>query len=209
MPHRSGGWSAGVQVKGWLPSVSTMSQGSCTWYSMAGSKATAEAAYPLVGEVWSWLLMQHSFLSHCHGIHSPVQTQGGDKGHMCQQLPSTTVQRLCSAQGSWDRHGCGGGGLMGTVGALVWLSREKSGSDCQFVRGTTDQNHLPWPGTTVISCMSYLTTGSSGKEHGTNKLPPTGRIWERSKEERRYQFICLTYEVLLTPRILLAGTHLG
>ena len=81
-------------------------------------------------------------------------------------------------------------GLMGTAGALVWLSRGKSGSDCQFVRGTTDQNYLPWSGTTVITCISYLTTGSSGKECGTNKLPPTGRIWERSKEQRRYQFIC-------------------
>ena len=30
-------------------------------------------------------------------------------------------------------------------------------------------------------CMSYFTTGGPGKEHGTNKPPPTGRIWERSK----------------------------
>ena len=40
--------------------------------------------------------------------------------------------------------------------------------------------------------MSYLTTGSPGKECGTNKLPPTGRIQERSKGERRCQAICLT-----------------
>ena len=33
----------------------------------------------------------------------------------------------------------------------------------------------------VTICVSYFTTGSSGKEHGTNKPPPTGRIWERSK----------------------------
>jgi len=38
--------------------------------------------------------------------------------------------------------------------------------------------------------MSYLTTGSPGKECGTNKLPPTGRIQERSKGERRLQSIC-------------------
>ena len=60
------------------------------------------------------------------------------------------------------------------------------------VRGTTDQNHLPWPGPTVTTCMSYLTTGGPGKEHGTNKLPPTRRIWERSKGERRHQPICPT-----------------
>lgn len=100
MSHRSGGWSPGAQVKGWLPSVSTMFQGSCTWCSMAGSKATAEAAYPLVGKVWNWLVRHYSFLSHCHGSHSPVQAQGGHKRHMCQQLLSTTVQGLCSAQGS-------------------------------------------------------------------------------------------------------------
>ena len=29
--------------------------------------------------------------------------------------------------------------------------------------------------------MSYFTSGGPGKEHGTNKPPPTGRIWERSK----------------------------
>ena len=29
--------------------------------------------------------------------------------------------------------------------------------------------------------MSYFTTGGPDKEHGTNKPPPTERIWERSK----------------------------
>ena len=29
--------------------------------------------------------------------------------------------------------------------------------------------------------MSYFTTGSPSKEHGTNKPSPTRRIWERSK----------------------------
>jgi len=29
--------------------------------------------------------------------------------------------------------------------------------------------------------MSYFTTGDSGKEHGTNKPPSTGRNRERSK----------------------------
>ena len=29
--------------------------------------------------------------------------------------------------------------------------------------------------------MSCFTTGGPGKEHRTNKLPPTGRVWERSK----------------------------
>ena len=53
------------------------------------------------------------------------------------------------------------------------------------VKGITDQNNLHWLGTIVTTCMSYLTTGGPGKECGTNKLPPTGRIQERSKGERR------------------------
>ena len=40
--------------------------------------------------------------------------------------------------------------------------------------------------------MSYLTAGDLGKECGTNKLPPTGRILERSKRERRLQPTCPT-----------------
>ena len=75
---------------------------------MAGSKDTAEAAYPVVGKVSDWLVRHYSFLSHCHSSHSPVQAQGGGKRHMCQQLLSTTVQGPCSAQASWDRHGGGG-----------------------------------------------------------------------------------------------------
>ena len=59
-------------------------------------------------------------------------------------------------------------------------------------RGITDQNCRPWPDPIVTTCMSYLTTGSPGKERGTHKLPPTGRIWERSKGERRRQSICPT-----------------
>ena len=43
----------------------------------------------------------------------------------------------------------------------------------------TDWNHPPWPGTIVIICVSCFTT--RGKEHETNKPPPTGRVWERSK----------------------------
>ena len=42
----------------------------------------------------------------------------------------------------------------------------------------------------VTICMSYLTTGDPGKERGTNKLPPKGRIQERSKREKRRQSIC-------------------
>lgn len=48
------------------------------------------------------------------------------------------------------------------------------------VRGNTGWNHSSWPDTIVTTCMSYF-TGHPGKEHGTNKTPPTGRIWERSK----------------------------
>ena len=44
----------------------------------------------------------------------------------------------------------------------------------------TDWNHPPWPGTIVTICMSCFMTGGPGKQHGTNKPPPTGRVWERS-----------------------------
>ena len=40
--------------------------------------------------------------------------------------------------------------------------------------------------------MSYFMTGAPGKEPGTNKPLPSGRIRERSKGERRHQSICLT-----------------
>ena len=58
----------------------------------------------------------------------------------------------------------------------------------------TDWSHLPWPSTTVTICMSCFMIGGPGKEHGTNKPPPTGRVQERSKGDTR----CPT-----TPRILL------
>ena len=45
----------------------------------------------------------------------------------------------------------------------------------------TDWNCPSWPDTIVIIFMSHVTTGGSGKEHGTNKPPPTGRAQERSK----------------------------
>ena len=45
----------------------------------------------------------------------------------------------------------------------------------------TDRNHPSWPDTIVTICVSYFMMGVPSKEHGTNKPPPTGRIWERSK----------------------------
>ena len=44
-----------------------------------------------------------------------------------------------------------------------------------------DWNRPPWPGTIVTICMSCFTTGGPAKEQGTNKPPPTRRVWERSK----------------------------
>ena len=48
-------------------------------------------------------------------------------------------------------------------------------------REHTDRNRPPWPGTIVPVCMCCFRTGGPGKEHGTNKLPPTGRVRERAK----------------------------
>ena len=49
------------------------------------------------------------------------------------------------------------------------------------VRGNTDLNFSSWPGKIVATSRVYLT----GKEHETNKRPPTGRIQERWGGERR------------------------
>ena len=42
--------------------------------------------------------------------------------------------------------------------------------------GTIDQKRMSWPVPIVTAFMSYLTTGGSGKEHWTNRRPPTGKI---------------------------------
>ena len=39
----------------------------------------------------------------------------------------------------------------------------------------------------VTICESYFTTGGPGKEHRTNKPPPTRRVWERSKGDTTTQ----------------------
>ena len=44
-----------------------------------------------------------------------------------------------------------------------------------------DWNRPPWPSTIVTICMSCFMTGGPGKEHRTNKPPPTRRVQERSK----------------------------
>ena len=49
----------------------------------------------------------------------------------------------------------------------------------------TDWNRPPWPGTIVTICMRGFITGGPDKEQGTNKLPPTERIQERSKGDTR------------------------
>ena len=82
------------------------------------------------------------------------------------------------------------------AGIYQWLRRAG-------VRGNTDWNHPPWPGSTVTICMSYFMTRGPDKEYGTNKPPSTGRIWGQVK--RRHQSI-MSYK---PPRILLAGIHLG
>ena len=72
-----------------------------------------------------------------------------------------------------------------------WIP-EKAVSGPLAVTGNTDWNCPPWPGITVTICMSYFMTGDPGKEYATNKPPPTGRIQERSKGDRRHQSACPT-----------------
>ena len=60
------------------------------------------------------------------------------------------------------------------------------------VRGTADQNHSPWPGTIVDYLHELSDKRGPSNECRSDKLPPTGRIWEKSKGERRHQPICPT-----------------
>ena len=54
---------------------------------------------------------------------------------------------------------------------------------CGCVRGSIliETAHPGQPGTIVTICMSCFMTGDPDKEYGTNKPPPTGRVWERLK----------------------------
>ena len=63
------------------------------------------------------------------------------------------------------------------------------------LRGTLTEITHPTPhaqpGKIVASCMNHLRIGGPGKDHRTNKLPPMGKLCERSKGERRCCYICL------------------
>ena len=63
----------------------------------------------------------------------------------------------------------------------AWRSPSGIRASAWSVKGNTDRNRPPWPGTIETICVSYFMTGGSVKEQGTNKPPPTGRIWKRSK----------------------------
>ena len=62
----------------------------------------------------------------------------------------------------------------------------------QVLGETQTETARPGQVKTVTICMNYFTTGDPGKGHGTNKPPPTRRIRERSKGERRRQCTCPT-----------------
>ena len=57
-----------------------------------------------------------------------------------------------------------------------------------YLLGEVHWNRPPWPGTIVTFCLSCFATGGPAKEHGTNKPPQIGRVWERSKGDTT----CLT-----------------
>ena len=67
------------------------------------------------------------------------------------------------------------------------------------VMGNTGWNCPACPGTTVTIRVSYFTTGGPGKEHRTNKPPPTEEFRKGQKE-----MPC----VLPPPRSLFVGIHL-
>ena len=61
-----------------------------------------------------------------------------------------------------------------------WVTITWSGieSERQIRTMHTDRNCPPWP--SAIS-VNYFRTADPGKEHGTNKPPPTGKVQERAK----------------------------
>ena len=65
---------------------------------------------------------------------------------------------------------------------LTLHTRDFNESKEPYCQGKHTDLNLPlWPGTTVTICVSYFRTGGPGREGGTNKPPPTGRVPERSK----------------------------
>ena len=52
----------------------------------------------------------------------------------------------------------------------------------RYVRGTTDWNHLPWPGRIVTSCLSYLTGGLVSNVELTGYHQP--EVFRKGQKER-------------------------
>ena len=79
-----------------------------------------------------------------------------------------------------------------------------------FVKGNTDWNYPPppQPGKIVATCMYHLRTGGHGKEHRTKKLPPIGKMCERSKGERRRSYICFINLLESSLESILAEWHM-
>ena len=75
----------------------------------------------------------------------------------------TQADKVAGSAGQRCGLDCGMAGVPSLLGEAHWL------------------NPPPQPGTIVTICMSSLMTGGLGKEHGTNKPPPIGRVQERSK----------------------------
>ena len=78
---------------------------------------------------------------------------------------------------------------------LSTLTRDDSNNLCELFYNRrphkgkhTDWNCPTWPGTIVTICMSCFMTGGPGKEHRTNKPPPTRSVRERSEDNTT----CLT-----------------
>ena len=95
------------------------------------------------------------------------------------QTPSLSIKHSTG-----HRLGVVGNGLVtGRSGIWVWSGL----SSLQTVRGST-VTEIDWSGTIVTICVSYFTTGSPSKEHGTSKSPSTRRVQERSKGDTT----CLT-----------------
>ena len=70
------------------------------------------------------------------------------------------------------------------------------------VRGNTDPNSAPWPGSTVTTCMSYFTTGGPV---GNIELTSHHQLEELGKDQKETP-VLMSYQ---HSRIFLAEIHLG
>ena len=91
---------------------------------------------------------------------------------------STLIQMISVSKGSPEDNSRGG---------LRWNNMIKSHPSAVRGNALTETAH-PGQAPKITICVSCFMTEGPGKKHRTNKPPPKGRVWERSKGDT----MCLT-----------------